>query len=326
MNKGFSNRSERDEPSEWYFKLTAAGVAPEVAADVSSAWKLRSQRWLVGISLSAPFYGALLWMLLSGFNQLEAFEERNALAFALKYDGLLFEAVTGPSALVGVFAFLITFAWLAWSLPIILGEPFKSISALCILNDFEQSRLATKRFKSVVAGQTPNESAAEFLSRLAHIYSNSYRSWAVPLLALTVCLCILEMRVFTLVKSEGMLLNPWAFWKGPQSYDFSEIDHVELGCNHTKDGGYVEYKVKFQDGAQFNLAQFHPVSGSWIETIRPIDQQITAASVPFLRSKFWDRDPMHPKCLEVQGKLLAPNNQAALLDLLRASDDLEQAP
>jgi hypothetical protein len=306
-----------DKRGVWFDKLEAAGVTETTADELSRMWQVLPLRLSINVGIFVGLYGPLLWGLFYGFRQAELFMSQRALAMAVSGDGVLFRTGVGPSVLLVIFAFVVTYAWLLWWIVSQLRGPLQGIVALSLLDNYEHRRLKTKKFRRVVSDQRLGESSADFLLRLSSVFSASYRNWAIPLLLGFACFVVLDFRTFTYARADEIVDQPWVPWKGGGTYDLADAEYVEVGCNYTKDGGWAEYNVHFLDGAQFNIARFKPVDGSWIEAMQVVDQTLMEAGVPFRRSTFRDRDPMHPKCLEVQDRKLSPGEPGALRALLR---------
>lgn len=321
VSEGNSGGPELAAGDSWFVKLTEAGVEPGIASTLSAAFRSWPERLIISASFFLAIFGPIVWFLLFGIGFLESLAATDALNHASQRGGVLFKPRLGSGMLVSLFAYILLAGWVAWSLPLILRSRLRHVAALTVLALFENNSLKRKRFQIVVRDQTPGETADEFSRRLCMAYGKFYRMLALPLLVASFGLTMLDLRSYTYATIDAVVTQPWLPWTHVRTYKFSDASFVELGCNYTDEGGWVEYTVHFPDGAEFNLGSFGTVSGEWIGTALRIDQKLLDAGVELRRWKFRERDPMHPLCLARQGKLLSPSEPALLHSLLRSNLD-----
>lgn len=281
-------------------QLEAVGVPAAVAAYVEQQRPLFWISWLgqwgiIGLMLAGFAVGGV-WL----WPALERLTEANALAAAADEGALLVHSNFGSSLVIALFGWIFAAGAIVGVIGVMTPRLQASTFAFNMLNGQDAlSRWAVARTVQTLS----DESDPKTYVRKAVV---SWQWWALGLGAFFLMLATYavtrDVQAHSLFTRTHYVESPFLPWGSREPRPWSDVESVELGCNHVTGrnaGDDIVYKAHFRDGTTVFVDSAAALSGSWLEGLETIDTAIQRSGAEFRRWNWLGRDPLHPACLAV---------------------------
>ena len=292
-----------------------------ILQELAPTWKIRSVRWLSKLSI-LPIL--VIGFCLGGYWLFPLFEKLNqmvAMAQASHIDGLMYYTNFGIGFLVWVFAWIFLSQKLLGFVVLVLPMPLKGAMFYGFLGNESDPNSIDRSELNFPDASKSLTNASTFVNAWAWNFIRSTQNLGVPLAIIATLILACEIQSYSVFSEQGYFSSPLLPLSSNKMLEWRDVDKVQLGCNHTDDGGSVVYKVFFKNGKTVRIEDAIPVASStWIENMERIDKRIVDSGSSFERWKWLSRDPLHPKCVQSFYRQLGRDRGDRLMKLLRAGD------
>jgi len=249
--------------------------------------------WLFMIVMVGGFaVGAIIW------GKAENIIEKNAEVAANSVNGFAIDTNFGIGLLIGLFVWIFLSSVIV-SLVIRLF-PMPAKAALFFGGNIDPQKVDPKAFNKKVSfldSSIKPRNASEFLNQyLDRTIAKSIKI-LMPFVILVVAVCYAELHSFSVFSPTGFHKSGF-FSKDMTVRTWQDVQTVKLGCNQTDDGPDLIYEVSWPDGKHKRLPiDTHINAENWLTNIEAVDAVISKSGAAFIRWKWNNRNPLHPKCL-----------------------------
>ena len=248
----------------------------------------------------------------------EAISVANAMERASMISGLLVQTNFGLGMICFLFAWIVLACIIAVLCLGAVPERFRSAYFLGLIDDKNLRPFNRKAMDRVLASDHIFKRTEDLLKAWRTAYVSLTWKYAVPLLLIGVPLYIADLTAHRIVSEEGVDISSVIPFKDDQFYAWADVQRVELGCNHAKNGSSLIYEVSFSNGKSLRIGDSIPAGNvSWLESMERIDKAVSSTDAKYERWTWLSRDPLHPRCLSDYFDQLGHENRDRIKRLLR---------
>lgn len=277
--------------------------------------------WSAWLIMVVGFVVGLFWIWPFG----EDLNRQAALAAARSVEAYLFDFNFGFGLFIWLIAWGVLSSTISGLICRVLPAPFKTAFFLGLYEDRNLRPFNKTALRRVLEKKSDFDSASDLTNRWAEAFSFATAKYGVPLVVLGALLFWSDVNRYHAFSEDGYYSASWLPWGDEKLVPWSEADRVELGCNQTRDGSSLVYKVFFSDGATVRVdGAVSANDGTWLDGIEAIDRALQKHDVRYSRWRWLKRNPLHPRCVRGYLGQLDDDEQDRFSRLLRIggfSDD-----
>ena len=297
------------------------GISAAVASELQSSWKIKWLRFIAGWSMYlvmiVGFAIGTIWI----WPASEQANIRNAEQAASSLQAVLFDYNFGWGLLVLLFAWVVLSASIVGIICRSIPMPFKGAFFLGLIDDANLRPQNSTALKLVLQKPREYHDADALVNEWVSRYVRLTAKYAVPLAIAGSILLSLDVTRYSAYSTKGYHQSAWLPWSDPKFTPWTSVEKVQLGCNQTRDGSSLVYKIDFRDGSTTRIEDAIPTDGrSWLDGLEAIDDILVVNGSQFERWKWLDRDPLHPQCLRGYYGQLGAADGDRLRKLLRVGE------
>jgi hypothetical protein len=298
-------------------QLIEIGIPKQTAADLAPAWQHRIARysgwWIMFGVMIAGFAVGALWI----WPFFEGLAKSNAIQAANEASAWMYDTNFGIGMIVLLFAWILVSGIAPGLLTIATKMLINGALYLGALTDRSGGWWYGKLTRRAVEKLRPSPSPNQLVTEWAKAYCIGLLKWALPLVLISALILTKEINAHSLYGPDGYTRSPLLPWAKTATIPWNEATKVELGCNHTDDGGSLVYKISFSNGKSVRIEDGIPIKSSWIDAMESVDTALQRGGAEFVRWQWLNRDPMHPKCLRGYYGLYGEEDGSRIIRLLR---------
>lgn len=297
--------------------LEALEFPPEVAAQLAKKDPAVSWSLLVGLFfialLGAGFIGAAftIWPWGEGLTAAVAQRATDQLG------GLAYDINFGLSLVLGFFVIVSAANSICYLITLKLPAALFSRLYLQVTAD-NAAYSFLRRLIRMINRRTPFATVEQYLRDTWRAYGLWWGKWSGVLALAIVGFFLIDISNNRVWTSEGVSSTRFIPGLGRNFRPYSDVERVELACNHTEKRDGVYYEIYFGSGGSARAgSRLQKRDGTWLDALEAIDHSVRQTDAVFERWSHLDRNPVHPRCLRAHFAELNQTDRGRLSRILR---------